>query len=182
MDNMGQSKRKVILNIACSLDGYIATKEDSLDWLFDVEGQEEANKGIAEFDETVDTVIMGRRTFDWVMEEMKGENPYKDKMTYVYSHSANESSAAVRYTQEEPKQLIETIRNQKGKHIWLMGGGAVIRDFLEADVIDELIITIAPVLLGNGIPLFKEGHYQLEWSLTGTRQVGQFAELNLERK
>lgn len=179
---MEQSKRKVILNIACSLDGYIATREDSLDWLFDVEGQEEANKGIEEFDQTVDTIIMGRRTFDWVMEEMKGENPYKNKMTYVYSHSANESSATVSYTKEEPIQLIETIRDQKGKNIWLMGGGGVIRDFLEADVIDELIITIAPVLLGNGIPLFKDGNYHLEWSLKGTRQVGQFAELNLKRK
>ena len=179
---MEQSKRKVILNIACSLDGYIATREDRLDWLFDVEGQEEANKGIEEFNQTVDTVIMGRRTFDWVMEEMKGENPYKNKMTYVYSHSANESSATVSYTQEEPKLLIETIRDQKGKNIWLMGGGAVIRDFLEADIIDELIITIAPVLLGNGIPLFKDGNYHLEWSLKGTLQVEQFAELNLERK
>lgn len=179
---MSQTKRKVVLNIACSLDGYIATEEDSLEWLFDVEGQEEANKGIEEFDQTVDTVIMGRRTFDWVMEELKGENPYKDKMTYVYSHSSKESSVNVRYTQEEPKQLIETIRAQTGKDIWLMGGGVVIRDFLEANLVDELIITIAPVLLGTGIPLFKNGHYHSKWILKGTRQVDQFAELHLMQK
>lgn len=179
---MNQSERKVVLNIACSLDGYIATEEESLDWLFKVEGQEEANKGIAEFDQTVDTVVMGRKTFDWVMEELKGENPYADKVTYVYSRSAKESSANIRYTQEEPKRLIESIRHQKGKNIWLMGGGVVIRDFLEADLVDELIITIAPILLGEGIPLFKKGNYYLEWTLKGTRQVGQFAELKLERK
>lgn len=178
---MGQPKRKVVLNIACSLDGYIATKEDSLEWLFDVDGQEEANKGIAEFDQTVDTVIMGRRTFDWVMEEMKGENPYKDKMTYVYSHH-QEIFENIQYTQEEPVKLINMLRKQKGKNIWLMGGGLVIRDFLEAGLVDELIITVAPVLLGEGIRLFKEGNYSSEWTLKRTRQVGQFAELNLERK
>lgn len=169
------------MNIACSLDGYIATKEDSLEWLFDVDGQEEANKGIAEFDQTVDTVIMGRRTFDWVMEEMKGENPYKDKMTYVYSHH-QEIFENIQYTQEEPVKLINMLRKQKGKNIWLMGGGLVIRDFLEAGLVDELIITVAPVLLGEGIRLFKEGNYSSEWTLKRTRQVGQFAELNLERK
>lgn len=179
---MNQSERKVVLNIACSLDGYIATEEESLDWLFKIEGQEEANKGIAEFDQTVDTVIMGRRTFDWVMKETKGENPYKDKMTYVYSYTANESFENVHYTKEEPKRLIEVMKSQKGKNIWLMGGGVVIRDFLEADLVDELIITIAPVLLGEGIPLFNNGNYHSEWTLKGTRQMGQFAELNLTRK
>ena len=179
---MSRVERKVVLNIACSLDGYIATEDDSLDWLFNVEGQEEANKGIEEFEETVDTVIMGRRTFDWVMKELKGENPYRDKMTYVYTHHHEEAFENIQYTHETPAKLINMLRKQKGKNIWLMGGGLVIRDFLEAGLVDELIVTVAPVLLGKGIRLFKEGNYPSEWTLKRTRQVGQFAELNLERK
>lgn len=179
---MNKLERSVVLNIACSLDGYIATKDESLEWLFKVDGQEEANKGIEKFEETIDTVIMGRKTFDWVMKELNGENPYADKTTFVYSHHPHEDTEKVHYTQKDPVELIEILREQNGGNIWLMGGGFVIRDFLEAGLVDEIVITVAPVLLGEGIRLFKEGNYSSEWTLKRTRQVGQFAELNLERK
>lgn len=179
---MELKKRKVVLYIASSLDGYIATEEDSLDWLFQVEGQEEANEVIENFDRTIDTLIMGRRTFDWVMKEMKGKNPYENKMTYVYTHQPQEFSEKIQYTQIQPVELIDVLRKEPGKDIWLMGGGGVILDFLEAGLVDEIILTIAPVLLGKGVPLFKEGDYASQWKLKSTRQFGQFAELTLERK
>lgn len=179
---MNEQKRKVVLYIASSLDGYIATEDDSLEWLFQVEGQEEADEVIEKFDETIDTLIMGRRTFDWVMEEMEGKNPYENKMTYVYSHQSRESSENVQYTQIDPAQLIDEIRKQPGKDIWLMGGGEIIKDFLEANLVDEIILSIAPVLLGQGIRLFKAGNYVSDWVLKNSRQFGQFVELTLERK
>ena len=69
-------KRNLVLFIASSLDGYIATKEESLEWLFKVEG--EVDNGFAKFYETVDTVIMGKRTYDWVMKQDINEFPYKN--------------------------------------------------------------------------------------------------------
>lgn len=179
---MSEQKRKVVLYIAASLDGYIATKDDSLDWLFQVEGQKEANEVIEAFDQTIDTLIMGRRTFDWVMDEMDGKNPYPHKTTYVYTHQSRESSEKILYTQMKPAELVDMLRKEEGKDIWLMGGGGVILDFLEADLVDEIILTMAPVLLGRGIPLFKEGDYASKWKLKNTRQFGQFAELRWERK
>lgn len=179
---MSEQKRKVVLYIASSLDGYIATQDHSLEWLFQVEGQKEADDVMEAFDDTTDTVIMGRRTFDWVMEEMKGENPYPQKAIYVYTHQNRESAENIFYTQKEPKKLIEEVSQQAGKDIWLVGGSEIIRDFLEAQLVDEIILSIAPVLLGKGIPLFKEGNYASEWGLKKTRQFGQFAELTLTRK
>lgn len=179
---MSQQKRKVVLYIASSLDGYIATQDDSLEWLFQVAGQEEADEVIAAFDDTTDTVIMGRRTFDWVIDEMKGQNPYPTKETYVYTHQNRESKDKIIYTQMEPEKLIAELRRQPGKDIWLVGGSEIIRDFLEAHLVDKIILSVAPVLLGKGIPLFKEGNYASEWVLQTTRQFGQFAELTLTKK
>jgi dihydrofolate reductase len=80
-----KNPRNIVLFIAQSLDGYIATKEDSLDWLFKVEG--EGDNGYSEFYEEIDTIIMGKRTYDWIMNYEKGQFPYKNKNCYVFSRS-----------------------------------------------------------------------------------------------
>ena len=77
------SKRKVVVYIGISLDGYIAAKDDSLEWLLNTQGS--GDNGFGEFYDTVDTIIMGRRTYDWIMEQEKGEFPYRGKECYVYS-------------------------------------------------------------------------------------------------
>lgn len=176
-------QRKVVLFIACSLDGYIATKQDGLEWLFSVDGQEESTTIVEEFEQTIDTLIMGRKTYDWAMNELDGEYPYEDKENYIFSRTVPQvSSKGITFTAIDPTELIQGLKNQAGKNIWLMGGGELIADFLEADLIDKMIITIAPILLGKGIPLFKEGNYEMEWELTNVRQIVQFAELTFERK
>ena len=76
------SQRKLVLFIAQSLDGYIATKEESLEWLFKVEG--EGDNGYSEFLATIDTIFMGKRTYDWLMTEVKGDFPYKEQQCYVF--------------------------------------------------------------------------------------------------
>lgn len=176
-------ERKVVLFIACSLDGYIATKQDGLEWLFSVDGQEESTTIVEEFEQTIDTIIMGRKTYDWVMNELDGEYPYEDKENYIFSRTVPQvSSRGITFTDRSPAELIRGLKKQTGKNIWLMGGGELIAAFLEADLIDKMIITIAPILLGKGIPLFKEGNYEMEWELKNVRQIIQFAELTFERK
>ncbi len=177
---MMTSKRTVSCYIAMSLDGYIARKNDSLDWLYKVEVDGDA--GYAEFIETIDTVVMGRRTYDWLMEETKGEYPYSDKKSYVFSKSTSGVNEHVRFTDEAVAEFVERLQQEPGKGIWVVGGGKLLHDFLKEQLIDELIISIAPVLIGDGIPLFSAMDIETEFTLVSAKQFGQFTQMHLVRK
>lgn len=171
-------KRKLILFIATSLDGYIASIDDSLDWLFKVEG--EGDNGYAKFYETVDTVLMGRRTYDWILKHEHGDFPYKNKECYVFSRSPMVDNTNVRFLDDDIVRFTQKLKNEEGKNIWIVGGGEFIHSFIKEKLIDELIMTIAPILIGKGISLFKQGDYELELSLKDTKRFNQFVELHYE--
>ncbi|KGR74386.1 dihydrofolate reductase family protein [Ureibacillus sinduriensis] len=173
-------KRKIVVFIASSLDGYIATKEDSLDWLFEVEG--EGDNGYSEFYETVDTVVMGKRTYDWLINQGLEEFPYKNKVCYVYTRSCLEDTENVKFVNGDVKEFVEKLKRKNGKNIWLVGGGELLQAFIQEEMVDEFIVTIAPTILGSGIPLFREGSYQMNLSLLGTKNYKQFVELHYEVK
>lgn len=173
------SNRKVIIFIAMSLDGYIATKDDKLDWLFQVEG--EGDNGYSQFFSTIDTIIMGRRTYDWLIEEVKGEFPYKNQSCYVISHSMKETDDATVFS-GDVVDLVQQLKNEQAQNIWLVGGGELIHTFLKNGLVDELIVTVAPIILGEGIPLFKQLEQQMNLLLKGTRRFNQFVELHYEVK
>ncbi|WP_391559170.1 dihydrofolate reductase family protein [Robertmurraya sp.] len=169
--------RKVVLFIATSLDGYIATNEESLDWLFQVEG--EGDNGYSEFYETVDTILMGRRTFDWVMNQVNGQFPYVGKESFVFSRSKQPvHDQHVKFVADDVIPFINKLKAQQGKSIWLVGGGDLIHSFLKEKLVDELTITVAPVLLGAGIPLFKEYELEQKLELKGIKRFNQFVELH----
>lgn len=172
MDN----KRKVMLFIAASLDGYIATEDESLEWLFNVEGK--GDNGYSEFYETVDTVIMGRKTYDWLIKEESGEFPYKHNACYVFTRSEPEEIENVHFINRSIPEFIQQLKSREGKNIWVVGGGELLLSFLEENLIDEIIVTVAPVLLGGGIPLFREGDYTQNLFLKSVRQFNQFVELH----
>lgn len=172
--------RKVILFIATSLDGYIATEEDSLDWLFKIEG--EGDNGYSEFLETIDTIIMGRRTYDWILKEVPGDFPYQTQKCYVFTNTLKESNANIEFVSEEASSLLSKIKKTPGKNIWIVGGGELISHFIKEKLIDEYILTVAPVLIGKGIPLFKKMEGEVELELLGTRQFNQFVELHYKMK
>jgi dihydrofolate reductase len=173
---MMKNPRNIVLFIAQSLDGYIATKEDSLDWLFKVEG--EGDNGYSEFYEEIDTIIMGKRTYDWIMKHEKGQFPYKNKDCYVFSRSQLEDTADVKFVNEDIVDFANSLKKEEGKNIWVVGGGELLHTFLKEDLLDELFITIAPSIIGDGIPLFKSGDYQLDLKLKGTRTFNQFVEIH----
>lgn len=177
---MMSKKRNLVLFIASSLDGYIATKEESLEWLFKVEG--EGDNGFTEFYETVDTVLMGKRTYDWIMKQDIKEFPYKNKECYVFTRSVVEDTENVRFVNDDVTNFIHKLKNQEGKNIWIVGGGELLQSFIQEKLVNELILTVAPTILGKGIPLFKEGDYQLDLSLKGTRNFNQFVELHYDVK
>lgn len=174
------SKRKLVLYIATSLDGYIATEDDSLDWLFKVEG--EGDNGYSEFYETVDTILIGRRTYDWVMDHENGNFPYKNKKCYVFSKTLSGKNENVEFINEDIVNFTNRIKENDGKNIWIVGGGDLLHFFIKEKLVDEFIITMAPTLIGRGIPLFKEVDFEIELVLKSMRRFNQFVELHYELK
>ena len=172
------NQRKIVLYIAASLDGFIATEEHALDWLFATEG--EGDNGFAEFYDTVDTFLLGRATYDWIMKEEKGNFPYKGKECYVFSRTELYDNEYVKFVNEDAVRFVERLRSKQGKNIWIVGGGELLHTFTTAKLLDELRITIAPILLGKGIPLFKDNDFQTCLSLKNVIKYNQLVELQYE--
>ena len=152
--------RKVVLGLGISLDGYIARRDGSVDFLFMPK-----DYSMGPFFKTIDTAIMGRKTYE--IAKAMGGGGYGGKMaTYVMSRTLPPGEReGMAFTQESPTTLVSRVRKQKGKHIWMMGGGELAREFLRADLIDELYLGIVPVLIGEGIPLFPSGFPQRNFAL-----------------
>ncbi len=147
-----EAEPKVILYIAMSLDGYIAKEDGSVDWL------ENAGNGVEgsylEFYNTIDTIIMGRKTYDQIL--TFGEWGYKGKNTYVLTAdtSKNTDNPNIEFVDTDVEALTIRLKQESGSNIWLLGGAEIINAFLERRLIDEYRITVIPVIIGAGIPLF----------------------------
>lgn len=170
-------QRKLVLFIASTLDGYIATKDHDLNWLFNVEG--EGDNGISAFYNTIDTVIMGRTTYDWVMAH-EDVFPYQDKECYIFSRTPREDTEYVTFVNKDVVSFTNKLKSKSGKNIWIIGGGELLSDFIKENLVDEIIVTIAPVLLGNGIPLFRQNNFQTLLKLNSINRFNQFVELRYE--
>jgi len=153
--------RKVVLGLGISLDGYIARPDGAVDFLFMPK-----DYSMGPFFATVDTAIMGRKTYEMVLKMGGGSLPKSNMARYVFSRSqAAGQRGGVTFVNEAPKSFLAKLLERPGKNIWLMGGGEFARDFLKDDLVDELYIGIVPVLIGEGIPLFPSGFPQREFSL-----------------
>lgn len=159
--------RKVILYIAMSLDGYIAKKDDNIDFLSIVETPNE-DFGYADFLENIDTVIWGRKTFDKVLSFGNGV-PHKDKKVYVISETKQGNVEHAEYC-NNLVDLIKTLKQKEGKDIYCDGGAEIVFALLNSQLFDRIIVSIIPHLLGDGIRLFKENNIeqnvQLKRSIT----------------
>lgn len=140
--------------IAQSLDGFITDKEGDIDWLNDIPNPEDSDFGFNEFMNRIDAVVMGRNTFEKVI----SFNVWiYNKPVYVISKSLKslpqEYQGKAELLNLNPTQIIDTLK-KKGMENLYIDGGALIQSFLSEDLIDELIITTIPIILGGGIPLF----------------------------
>jgi dihydrofolate reductase len=152
--------RKVVLGLGISLDGYIARRDGSVDFLFMPK-----DYSMAPFFKTIDIAIMGRKTWEVAL-KMGGSFGGSSTTSYVMSGSQPPGErGCVIFTNQTPAALVAKIRKHRGKDIWLMGGGELARDFLKADLVDELYLGIVPVLLGAGLPLFPSGFPQRDFAL-----------------
>lgn len=160
--------RKVILYIAMSLDGYIAGPNDDLSFLSRVE-QEGQDYGYAEFVKSVDTIIIGRKSYDKVI-SMGYEYPHADKDVYIITRQERPSEGTFRYYAGNLADLVARLKNEAGKNIYCDGGAEVVQELLRNRLIDELVISVIPVMLGNGVRLFKDGRPEQELKLVATKQ------------
>lgn len=167
---MSPDKRRVILACGMSLDGYIARRDGSVDFLEIGLNPKDLHQVMADFYKRIDTIIMGRGTLE-AMERMTAEETSADAPTgpwksYVFSKTLPAGERrGMKVVRESPTRFIRRIRKEPGKHIFHMGGGQLARSFLEADLIDELFIGVVPVLIGEGMPLFPSGFPQREFRL-----------------
>lgn len=173
-------ERKVVCYIATSMDGYIADLNETLDWLLHVEMEGDA--GYGKFMESVDVVLLGRRTYDWVMEQENGEFPYSGLQSYVFTSRPAAAEEGVRFTSQDPAEVVKGLKREPGGTIWPVGGSLLLANLLEADLIDEFIVSVVPVLLGDGIPLFPQTDQRKNFSLLEVLQDGQIAQMHFERK
>ncbi|MFZ4621161.1 MAG: dihydrofolate reductase family protein [Bacteroidota bacterium] len=159
--------RKVILYIAASLDGFIAGEDGDIDWLSSVEKPGE-DYGYSEFIASVDTVILGRKTYDKVL-SFGIPYPHSDKQCYVITRSYRPSHDSITFFRDDVKTLIGRLKSESGKNIFVDGGAEIVQLMQKDSLIDEYIVSIIPILLGKGIRLFKDAHIRKDLQLVSCR-------------
>jgi dihydrofolate reductase len=155
--------RKIILYIATSLDGYIAKPNDNLDFL-SIVNQKGEDYGYHKFIKSVDTILLGRRTYDWVMKQVP-VFPHNDKTCYIISRTPMPNVSENLIYTDQLIDLVLRLKQEKGKHVFIDGGAAIVNELLKEKLIDEFIISIIPVVVGNGIRLFEDGRPEQELEL-----------------
>lgn len=162
-------QRKIIVNIATSADGYVARPDGDLDWLTERPAPK-GFYGIPEFERSTGARILGRKTFEWGLQ--RGARFGADAVHYVFSRRPPPASvpAGVHFVSEPIRAFAERLRAQAGKNVWMMGGGEIIGAFLDEDALDEFIITVVPIFIGEGIPLLAPRHREVALRLLGLQQ------------
>lgn len=160
--------RKLNLFIATSLDGYIAKPNDDLSFLKLIE-KEGQDYGYAAFVANIDTILIGRKTYDWVAREI-GTSHYDngERDVYVMTRTPKSESGRIKFCTGNLAELVRDLKKKEGKNIYCDGGAEVINELLKHDLVDEMIISIVPILLGNGVRLFQDGRPEHNLKLVHT--------------
>jgi dihydrofolate reductase len=154
-------KRKIIVYIAASADGFIARSDGSVDWLD--RPRSKGNYGMGAFYKSIDTILWGRKTCDMALDFQKkgvAGTAFDTRVkNYVFTRSLLQSPtpAGVEFVSEPIKAFATRLREKKGKDIWMMGGAGIIASFLDEGEIDEFMIHVIPKFIGEGIPLIAPG-------------------------
>ena len=160
-------RRKVIVHIAASADGYIARPDGDLDWLTSRPAPK-GFYGMNAFMKTIDVTVLGRKTYE-ISLALGAPFGSKNK-THVFSRHPRPGDApsGVEFVSGAIAPFVERLREKPGKDIWLMGGGDLIASFLDENAIDEFVISVVPVFIGDGIPLIARRHRHVALELEST--------------
>jgi dihydrofolate reductase len=157
-----ETSRRIVAYLATSADGYIARPDGDVEWLN--RRPDTIDYGMREFYSTIDTIVWGRKTYDWAVnyfaQQGKTEGFVDTTLTnYVFSRNPPARPVAgVVFVSEPVTAFAQRLRATPGKHIWMMGGGDLIASFLDAGEIDEFDVHVIPVFIGEGIPLVAPRH------------------------
>ncbi len=178
-----KNKRNLVF-VARSLDGYIAGKNGELDWLNMIPNPEQLDMGYTQFIEQIDAIVMGRNTFEMVA-SFDVPWPYKIPV-FVLSHTLTavptDYLGKIHLVRGSAQEVLKEIHEQ-GYHQLYIDGGTSLQGFLREDLIDEMIITTIPILLGEGIPLFSPLSKTLEFELVGSETyLDQIVQNHYRRK
>jgi dihydrofolate reductase len=144
--------RKIILNLAISLDGYIADEDGGYAWIVgdgDKHLDTKTSFDFPAFVESIDTVVIGRKAYEDI-----GVDDYQTKKVIVATSKKMKNTDHVEFVNTDIVGRIQELQKEEGKNIWLFGGSGLTNNFMEADVVDEFIIGLIPTILGGGRPLF----------------------------
>lgn len=168
------SRRKIIVYVATSADGFIARPDGSVDWL--ERKRPKGNYGMGAFYKSIDTILLGRKTYDFALAFQKAHkipSPFDPRLKhYVFTRTLPPSAApaGLVFVNEPVKTFASRLRREKGKHIWMMGGGGIIASFLDEGEIDEFIIHVIPKFIGEGIPLIAPRHSTVKLKLIACKK------------
>ena len=165
---------KVQVYIAISLDGYIAREDGSVDWL-----PQNSESSYDAFYNIVDTVIMGQTTYNQIL--TFGAYPYKDKKSFVFTKNNQGNDDYAEFLSSVEKFVKDGFPGA-GENIWVVGGSKIIESFLKQGAIDEITLTVIPVILGKGIALFQNGSKETKLELVKTEKFGQLVDLHYKVK
>ncbi len=164
-------KRKVILYISQSLDGFIADSKGSVDWILGNNEDYDSDYGYETFIKDIDTVIIGANTYKQIKNELSPDKwVYEDLQSYVLTNEKIEDTTNIKYVNMNIKELINELQQENGKNIWICGGANLVNQCVKEDLIDEYQITTVPVILGNGIRLFEENSKIIKLELRETKE------------
>jgi dihydrofolate reductase len=170
MKNGGKTqtpRRKIIVYVATSADGYIARPDGSVDWLD--RPMPKGGYGMAAFARSIDTILWGRKTYDFAA-KMGGVSGYGKVKHYAFSRNPpSDPLPGVEFVSESIAEFVSKLREQRGKNIWMMGGAGIISSFLDAGAVDEFSIHVIPVMIGEGIPLVAPRHRNIQLALIYAR-------------
>lgn len=151
-----------------SLDGYIATKDNDLGFLSIIEKEGE-DYGYNDFVKSVDAIIIGRKTYEKVI-SMGFDYPHINKDVYIITRNEKPQIGSFKFYSGDLKQLVSSLKSNPGKNIYCDGGSEIANELIKSNLIDEYIISIIPILLGDGIKLFKDGRPEQLLKLVSTKQ------------
>ena len=165
--------RKIIVSVATSADGFIARKDGAVDWLD--RPRPKGNYGMGEFWKSIDTILLGRKTYDFVVQYQKktkgAADIYRGPKYYAFSRRPPKKVLdGFEFVKEPIEKFAKRLRATKGKDIWMMGGAGIIASFLDAGEIDEFIIHVIPTFIGEGIPLIGPGQRTVPLKLLSTKK------------
>ncbi|WP_027701219.1 dihydrofolate reductase family protein [Metaclostridioides mangenotii] len=175
--------RKTILFIGISLDGFIADKNGGVDWLV---GNGEAGVVDSRYEEflaNIDTVILGNTTYQQVVHELSpGVWPYSGMKSYVLSNKPQQAKEDTIFLKEDVNTLVQNLKKEEGKDIWIVGGAGLIQPLLQSNAIDEYNISVIPTILGDGIKLFQDTFQPIQLEFISQDEVDGIVSLIYKKK